>query len=472
MTLVFLLFCLTSTTYAQTSTAESKLMADKLLHAMSSNNYDTIKHFTLTNLSQETLDQVGRDMYTNYLSAESHFHGSLRFHSIEMVDSREGTINSQVTVKSKNTDLWYQISLSVTQSKPHKISSIRIETTENTTLASVPILTEQVAVEQLEKYIDTLSESGVFSGSVMITKGNNVLIEKAAGQASKRFSSNNTIQTRFNLGSMNKMFTSIAILKLVETGKISLTDDINKLLKIKGKATGFEKIQLQHLLSHSSGVGRIDCDKGDISIVNDWQTCMTKIIDMTLNFTSGSRFSYSNDGMFILGLIIEQTTGKTYDQYTQEVVLTPAKMTRTANLDLQFPVENAAIGYSFYGKQNTWRNNLFIHDKKGGPAGGGYSTVGDLNKFASALLSYKLLSKAMTDKAITAKTEFGASQYGFGFGVWQQNGKRVIGHNGAFPGVSSQLNIHLDSDYVISVLSNHSFGANPIIAKIDQLFNL
>ena len=88
---------------------------------------------------------------------------------------------------------------------------------------------------------------------------------------------------------------------------------------------------------------------------------------------------------------------------------------------------------------------------------------------AKVLFEYTILNESLTRLAITPKVEFNADNYGFGFIVWERGGRHVIGHNGSFPGVSSQLEIHLESGYTIVVLSNHSFGADPVLNRAHEL---
>ncbi len=443
----------------------------KLIATIGSHDYDVINQFTRDNISASTLERIGLDMYSGYLSAESHFHGGFELSSLDILDVTDGVINAEVFVHSRNTDMPYRIELSFNDAAPYAITRIRIRAHIEHG-KQTPAANDAEAANKLASYIERLAGSDVFSGVVLVAKQDKILLEKAVGKASKRFNVANNINTRFNLGSMNKMFTSVAILKLVAAGKLALDDRLVDVLGLPNATDALTQIQIQHLLSHTSGVASISCEMGEFSITKDQPTCLHQLSGVGTAFTPGTQFRYSNDGMFMLGLVIEQITGMTYYQFVRENIFIPAQMDQTESLDLQFPVHNAAIGYSFHGKQNQWRNNLFIHDKKGGPAGGGYSTARDLFKFASALQSHSLLNQTLTEKAFAPKTEFNAGNYGFGFIVWNRNGRAVVGHNGSFPGVSTQLEMHPDAGYTIVVLSNHSFGADPVIAKAHQLFGL
>lgn len=444
-----------------------KNIALKLVKAVNSNNYSELLAFSQNVISEDRLERLGgAEGYADYLSAESYFHGGFEFNSISVIDTNPDQLRADAFLMSKNTGFIYRTELTIVGDK---LSRLRFRA-ESQNVQGWKKPSEQEAIKILANYIDQLASKDVFSGSVAISRNGKPVMQKAIGMASKRFNTPNNINTRFNLGSMNKMFTAVTLLRLVEQGKISLTDKVSNLLKITPKNSLFYQIEVQHLLSHSSGVGALHCEQGDVSIVKSWSDCLKKVSTIEVNFTPGSQYRYSSDGMFIVGLLIEQLTNNNYYDVIKKELLMPANMANTECLDLQYPVKNAAIGYYYHGIKQQWRNNLFIHNRKGTPAGGCYSTSGDMLNFANALLENILLSPELTNLALSAKTQFGAERYGFGFIVQLINRQKVVGHNGSFPGVSSQLDMNLANGYNIVVLSNHSFAAEPVLAKFQQLF--
>ena len=141
-------------------------------------------------------------------------------------------------------------------------------------------------------------------------------------------------------------------------------------------------------------------------------------------------------------------------------------MTNSDCYEMDYPVENLAIGYSPDWKSPyRWQNNLFKHVIKGGPAGGGFSTVKDLHKFAVALLAAKFVSKDMLQ---TLWTDYKGGNYGYGFTVTQGPGGKIIGHSGGFSGINSELNIYVDSGLIVAVMSNVDNGASPLAARIGR----
>jgi CubicO group peptidase (beta-lactamase class C family) len=137
------------------------------------------------------------------------------------------------------------------------------------------------------------------------------------------------------------------------------------------------------------------------------------------------------------------------------------------------PVPNLAIGYSReYGPDGVeWTNNLYQHVIRGGPAGGGFSTVEDLHRFARALVGGKLVSAEMVRTLTSPKPEYGSPEYGFGFSIRGEPDDRIVGHSGGFAGISSNLDIYLDRDFVSAVMSNYSQGSQATSQKARELIS-
>jgi CubicO group peptidase (beta-lactamase class C family) len=171
--------------------------------------------------------------------------------------------------------------------------------------------------------------------------------------------------------------------------------------------------------------------------------------------------------MFLLGVVIEKVTGEDYFGYIRKAIYAPAGMTNSDSYEMDYPVENLAIGYSPDPKSPYgWQNNLYKHVIKGGPAGGGFSTVKDLHKFALALLAGKYVSK---DSLKSMWTDHLGADYGYGFSVSEGPAGKVVGHGGGFDGINSNLDIYLDAGYIVAVMSNVDQGASPAARKIGRL---
>ena len=327
---------------------------------------------------------------------------------------------------------------------------------------------------ELGKYLQAEAAADRFSGTVLVSRKGKIIYSGAFGLASKRFNVANTLDTKLNLGSMNKMFTSVAILQLVEQGKVKLDDRLNKYVDDTWLSDDVSsKIEIQHLLTHASGLGSYFNDqfwqssKLAFKALEDYKPL---IVGETLRFEPGTDFRYSNTGMFLLGVVIEQASGQDYFSYIRDHIYKPAGMVNSDCYEMDQPVQNLAIGYSPSEDNETgWENNLYLHVVKGGPAGGCFSTVEDLNRFAAALTSFKLLSAENTERLYTPKSEFHSEPYGYGFRLLEVSNDRIIGHGGGFLGISANLDIFLDTGFVAAVLSNYGGAARPIRDRIREL---
>ncbi|MFT3883366.1 MAG: serine hydrolase domain-containing protein [Gemmatales bacterium] len=321
--------------------------------------------------------------------------------------------------------------------------------------------------------MDKIVADDKFSGVVLLAKDGKPLFHKAYGYASLRFQVPNKLDTKFNLGSMNKMLTSVAICQLAEQGKLSFDDPIIKHLPDYPNKTVAEKVTIHHLLTHTSGLGHYWNEKfrakmPTLRTVSDF---LPLFVDEPLRFEPGERMFYSNAGFIVLGLIIEKVSGQTYYDYVRQHVCKIAGMNNTDSYEVDLIVPNLAIGYTFQssltGPSNknakpVRRENFYLHAVKGGPAGGGYSTAEDLLAFAAALREHRLLNSKYTTLATTGKVQMGPDgKYAYGFGDFTANGHRHIGHNGGAPGISADFRDYLDLGYTAIVLSNYD-GASEL----------
>lgn len=337
----------------------------------------------------------------------------------------------------------------------------------------------EIDLTEFNSYIEYLVANDKFSGSVLVAKHGEILYKKAFGMANKGYEIPNTTETKFNLGSVNKMFTAVSIIKLAQDGLLHVDELIGKYLpKLPEEIAN--KVTIHQLLTHTSGTGLYWNDKfkakfTELKTVDDY---IPLFIDDPLLFEPGTKWSYSNSGYILLGAIIESVSGKDYFTFVKESVYEPANMHNTDCFDLEYDVPNLAIGYTRFGTFDggPWRNNIFLHVVKGGPAGGGYSTVEDLLNFDIALRTNKLLSPewtalATTDKFLSNEDPEMQMHYGYGFMDVTMHDERVIGHNGGFPGVSALLNMYLHSGYTLAVLSNYDVdrGIMGVHLKFEEL---
>lgn len=438
-----------------------------LLEALNSGRPDRIRRFLDEDCDERFRNIAPTDRHIGVFLGTFRETGGVDFHGVRQYtpERKDGTV---VIVKDRNYAGWRAIVLRFGPAPEFLISGLNFDDARTPSDVDEPALTRQAAEGEIGALVDRLVEKRVFSGAVLVARGEKVLLTKAAGETDKRFHVPNNIDTKFNLGSMNKMFTATAVVRLVEQGKLSYEDRISRFLDeswLPKEVT--DRITVRHLLTHSSGLG---------SYFNEEYTRSSRELFRKLNdykplirndrpaFTPGERFQYSNTGMFLLGAIIEKVTGEDYFDHIRKVIYQPAGMANTDCYEMDYPVENLAIGYSPDWKSPYgWQNNYYKHVIKGGPAGGGFSTVGDLHRFALALQSGKYVSQ---DSLKTMWTDHLGANYGFGFGVTKGPEGRVVGHSGGFPGINSQLDIYLDSGYIVAVMSNVDMGATPLARAI------
>ena len=174
--------------------------------------------------------------------------------------------------------------------------------------------------------------------------------------------------------------------------------------------------------------------------------------------------------MLLLGLVVEKVSGKNYYDYVQENIYNKVNMPNSGSFELDSVTGNMASGYVKRMHSDHWIDSIYTRPIKGSPAGGGFSTVEDLHNFSLALTRYKLISKKLTHEAYSEKTKYNSAfWYGYGFSVSGEADNRVVGHGGAYLGVDARLDIHLDSGFIVVILSNQSDVVAPVRRKINEL---
>jgi CubicO group peptidase (beta-lactamase class C family) len=380
--------------------------------------------------------------------------------------------SATLLLKNRLTGDYEAIIVIVEEKEPFKINGIGGRPPKVPT-AEAKRLSEKDAARELSAFVKKLADADVFSGTVLLAKDGKPVYEAAFGPANKDFNVPNKLDTKFNLGSMNKMFTAVSMAQLVEKGKLSYDDPLSKFIPDFPDPASAQKIKIKHLLSHTSGLGGYfskrwaDTSRANVRTVDDMLAIAKQ--DEKLQFEPGSKWQYSNTGMLVLGKVIEIVSGKSYFDYIAENVTGPAGMTNTGCFDLSRVNSNLAVGYD---KQFTetgveWSNNIFQHVMRGGPQGGCYSTVEDLLKFDQALRANKLVSADSFKTLASAKPELNSSNYGYGFQV--DTADNTVGHGGGFTGINSNLEMYLGSGWSAIVMSNYSRGATAVIQKMESL---
>ncbi len=311
-------------------------------------------------------------------------------------------------------------------------------------------------VKQIDKAILGNYKNYTPGCAVLIAKKGEVLLEKGYGTANIELNVPMKSEMVFRIGSITKQFTAMAILQLVDNGQIALTDNIQKYIKdfhFKGKI-----ITIENLLTHTSGIKgyeQIDPKVPNAMRVDFSPKAVIDSLDkLSLEFDPNTRYNYSNSNYFLLGYIIEQVSGKSYQQYIKENVIEPAGLRSTFYESQTQLITNRANGYSL--SDGKYWNADFISMALVYSAGALRSNVSDLYKWHKALYEGKIVKKETFLKAIQPYKLVDGKQidYGYGFFNKTENGINSIGHGGAIDGFRAIEMYYPEQEIYINLLCN------------------
>lgn len=369
---------------------------------------------------------------------------------------------------SKNK-LWAQFSFAFEATPPHKLTGIGIDEVDSNAPPDLDQSAPKPANDAelsatIGAYLDRQTQADEFSGVVMVAKNGKPIFHKAYGLANQNYNAPNQLDTKFNLGSINKTFTKIAIAQLAEQGKLTFDDRLGKHLPDYPNRQAAEKVTISQLLSMSSGIGDFFGEKYETTPKNkirSLQDYLHLFANEALLFEPGTSRRYSNGGYIVLGAIIEAVTGQDYYNYVRDHIFKPAGMQNTDSYEMDAAVPNLATGYTRRGSDNereniVRRSNIYTAPGRGSSAGGGYSTAEDLLKFTLALQQGKLLGPEytrwmlgdpMSDPPARAAGKTSASL------IKTTNGG--LGIAGGAAGINAMVEQDIATGYTIIVLSNY-----------------
>lgn len=397
-------------------------------------------------------EQKLRTFFTENIAAESlkqrPVEPRLEFHKQVRNDFQTVEIRRVVSISDSEIEVlaqsvkgeWVAYSFRLENQPDQKIAGMQIEPTEPPAEGKPAYPAPATSAEFITtagKYLDDLAKADAFSGAVLIAKDDKPVFSKSYGLASREYNTPNRPDTIFNLGSINKIFTRIAIGQLVQQGKISFDDKLGKYLPEYPNKDAAEKVTIRHLVTMRSGVGDFFGEKfmnTPMSKLRNNGDFIPLFSDKPLAFEPGTSDAYSNGGYILLGAIIEKVTGKSYCDYVRENVFIPAGMTNTDSYESDKMPVNTASGYTARAGGNSRVNNLFTRPARGSAAGGGYSTAEDLLKFSIALKTGKL----------TIPDDNGQPRKDGGLGI-----------AGGSDGINALLLINAQTGYTVIVLSNY-----------------
>ncbi|HEY7475305.1 MAG TPA: serine hydrolase domain-containing protein [Vicinamibacterales bacterium] len=298
----------------------------------------------------------------------------------------------QLQVKG-STGATGRISLEIDAASPPKISNITVAMGDQQEAAAVPPppvngrMTPAELAQALDGYLSKLTAADTFSGIALVARGDAVVFHKSYGFADRANRIPNTERTRFNLGSINKTFTQVAIAQLVEQGKVAYTDTLEKFFPDYPQAMS-KSATVQQLLSHRAGVSDFfgpEFNREPKDRFRSNADYFRFVSARPPNFAPGERNQYCNGCYITLGAIVERVSGMPYEQYVAEHVFKRADMASTGYLQVDAIEPNVAIGYTRRTADGQLRSNVYMHGASGSAAGGGYSTAADLFAYAKAV---------------------------------------------------------------------------------------
>lgn len=321
----------------------------------------------------------------------------------------------------------------------------------------------QTKPEQIDQLLKRYAEYGQFNGSALVSEHGKILYKNGFGLANMEWDISNAADTKHRLGSITKQFTALLILQMAEQGKLRLDVPITTYIPDYPKASG-EQITIHHLLTHSSGIPNYTSFPNffkDISRNYYSPADFVKLFwEMPLEFKPGEKFAYSNSGYFLLGYIIEQVSGKTYETCLQENIFTPLHMNDSGFDHSEKITKNRAAAYEKNG--SSYNIAPYIDMNLPYAAGSMYSTAEDLYLWDQALYTDKLVSAKSRELMFGNHIAARGGYYAYGWSVYEREitGKKLkfTEHGGGINGFNTLISRNITDNNLVVLLNNTGGG--------------
>ena len=318
------------------------------------------------------------------------------------------------------------------------------------------------------KYMEAQANVKEFSGVILVANNGAIIYQKAFGYSDREWKINNTLDSKFEIGSLTKQFTAAAILLLAEQHKLSLND------KLSAYFPGYPKgdsVTIHMLLNHTSGIADYTglprfFALHTLPLAKDSVIALFK--NQPYTFSPGTKWNYSNSGYFLLGCIVEKISKQSYGDFLKQHILDKASLTNTAVNRIDSVLALRVKGYS-RSENGAWRNAEYFSMEFPFSAGSLISTIQDLYNWENALLKSKIISK----ESLSQMTTPYLNHYGYGLSIDTLEHHRRISHSGAIPGFTSYLSNFPNDNISIIILSNNDSPVGAIADGLSSiLFNL
>lgn len=374
-----------------------------------------------------------------------------RFTPVRVTSS--GPNHVVVLLAAEHGDAFWQEMVSIDPADPMKVVDVTLQTVERPPEFAIPRVSRSVLDGMMTRKLARDVAADRFAGSMIVQRHGKTIFQSATGLADRAAGARVTMDTKFRVGSANKMFTAVSVLQLVEQRKLALDAPVGRYIKDYPNAELAKGVTIRQLLSHTGGAGDIftpeyEAKRLDVRTLADYVTLFGNRAPDT---SKEGRTSYANYGFVLLGRIVEVVSGENYYDYVRRHIFAPAGMGGTGSLPEEVAVPRRSRGY-LRDKDGKLADNAGTLPYRGSAAGGGYTTAADLLRFGNALRSGKLISPATLALATTPQHPDG--WYGLGFWIEGEGPTRRWGHGGGAPGMNAAFRVYPGLDAVVVALAN------------------
>lgn len=342
-----------------------------------------------------------------------------------------------------------------------------------------PALPYAIETSPLEELFAYLEDNNLYNGVALVACGGEVVGERTIGYANFEWGIPNTLETRFKIGSISKQFTAVLALKLVEEGRLSLSDPLAEYIPEIGRPWA-GSVTIHHMLCQTSGIPNYTLLEGYLDDISKRRFTRDEFLDLlvanplmdSLHFEPGSEFDYSNTNYFFMGIVIERIAGKPFEEVLQEMILGPLNMNDTGAFDDLRLVRHRAYGYE-KAPDDTYEPTMHSSvSPKSVPSGGLYSTAADLVKWHWALEKNALLDEDLMAEFLKAHHKFSETEgyayanYWTRYAVDETRSLDVYEHGGSSFGTTCMFYRIPEADICVILLANGGIGREMFLSSI------
>lgn len=453
------------------------------LRAYNVGSYDSLYAFARRRVNADSADPSGSwNSFARYWQATHRELGPVRAFTVDT-----SRAPPSFWVRGTVTGGWSYFRFGLTDEEPPRITGYGVGRGLRPTGAPAePPVAEGELGDRLHRYLEEASRRGHFSGVALVLRDGEPVFHRGYGTADHRFGTPVDTATRFVIASTAKPLTAVAALQLVARGQLGLEDPVGKHVPEYPEPIA-STVAVRHLLTHTSGIelddyGPYNDDVAEARTVDELLAAQLRHIDH-LNqgpleaFEPSDGFDYTNEGIDLLGVIVQRVSGRDWQETLRRRVLEPAGMTRTG-FHRDTAVAGLATGYT-RGEDHPRgrrRENHGLISPFARPAGSLFSTAGDLGRFLESLRAGELLPEEWVGRATSARVAWDSLadirvSYGLGFEVEEKSGLRYFGHSGSEPGVAARMRVYPELGYTTVVLSNYDNAARHVMNRIMEMIS-